>query len=169
MSRRARLPQRNSQPGQIGIEHQSDLSALQMQDGALSVGQYDGACSRHDRYARTGGAIDPGDVRWMVDMGHGPRQRRPRSSEYEAPAEAANGQGVMPAMEAEGAPADGGAEDPASLELRNPDGAAVGEGRARNARADHGDQGDEACTKSVGKSHGGVLQEALSGGTDRQV
>jgi len=35
-SRRS-LPQRNSQAAQVGIDHQSHLSALQMQDGALSV------------------------------------------------------------------------------------------------------------------------------------
>src|ERR1035437_3402240 len=62
------LLQRNRQPAQIHIGHQSDLLAGQFQHRALLVGQHDRARAAADRKPRAGRAIDAGDIAGTVDV-----------------------------------------------------------------------------------------------------
>ena len=58
-----RLPQRNRQPAQIGIDHQSGLPAAQLQHGAPAVGQHDRLDADADRGTRAAGSVDALHIR----------------------------------------------------------------------------------------------------------
>jgi phage terminase large subunit GpA-like protein len=75
------LPQRNCKPAHVEICNQADLSAFQLQDGALVVGKLDQPCANPHRGAGPGGDIDSGDVRRPANVDDPANQGRLRQTE----------------------------------------------------------------------------------------
>src|SRR5581483_1300809 len=99
--------------------------------GTLVVGEEDRAGSPDDGGAGAGGAVNAGDVRRPINVADIPREHRFGPAKYEAGADAADPQWILPAVEEQHAVAPGAADEPAPLVFRDPNLAAVRMGGGR--------------------------------------
>src|SRR6188472_860939 len=139
----AKLPHRDRKSAQVGIRHQPDLPARELENGALLVGEHDRADAADDGKACASGGVDAGNVRWTLDVAHPALQHRPRTAEHQAVVDAADRKRIAAAVEAERAMAGRAADDPAALEDDEGDTAGVGACavKTNGKQRDQGDQG----------------------------
>jgi len=59
---RGALPHHDGKPAQIGVSHQPDLPARELQNSTFLVDEYNAADANAERKTRTGCAVDTGNI-----------------------------------------------------------------------------------------------------------
>src|SRR5262245_47379375 len=101
----ARLFHRDREPAEIGVRHQPDLPARELENGALLVGEHDRPDAGTHREAYAGRSINAGNVGGALDVFHPPAKDSLRAAEHEAVVEAADPERIAAAAEIERAAA----------------------------------------------------------------
>src|SRR5262249_46734429 len=109
------LPHRDGQAAQIGVGHQPDLPARELQNGSLLVDECNAADANAERKTRAGCAVDTGNIRRPPDVTDPAQQHGPRSAEQEPVVYPSNIELIAAAVKVERAVASRAPDDPAAL------------------------------------------------------
>ena len=131
---RGQLVHRDCQPAQIGVRHQTDLLARELQNSAVLVREYDRADAAPERKPGASRGVDASNIRRALDVTHPTVQHRLRSAEHQAVVYAADPKPIAAAAEEERAAAGRATDDPASLVDRKRDAAAYRLSRSGDRR-----------------------------------
>ena len=153
VERAPKLLHRDGEAAEVGVRHQPDLPALELQHSALLIGEHDGACAAAEGQPRARRAIDAGHVGGAADILHPAAQHGLRSAEHETIVDAADRERINSAAEGEGAVAPRSADNPAGFVDRQNDPAAVC-ARMLNPDRQQGDERNDNDSEYRWNSHG---------------
>src|SRR5262249_641481 len=142
----------DSQPAQIGVSHQPDLPARELQNSTFLVDEYNAADANTECKTRAGCGVDTGNIRRPPDVTDAAPQHGPRSAKQDPVVYPSNIDRIEAAMKVERAVASRAADDPAALVNHERNAADIGV-CALQADAQQGDQRDQSASKQDQNFH----------------